>query len=109
MMKSLYLAALLGALSCGGSDGPSAPEKCEAVVTAACNRFAVCTASSDPASFGAQFNACHGQAVVTFDCTRATGVTASYQSCLDQLAVHPCALVVAGQLPASCAHVVQHP
>jgi hypothetical protein len=110
MRRTLLLVMVLTA-NCGGSDDddPKAKEKCDMVVSTVCARFAQCTATSDPQSFVTQNSQCRGEAAVTFDCNKATGVSPSYQTCLDQVAAHPCNLVAAGELPASCLHVVKHP
>jgi hypothetical protein len=102
---SLLLTALafpVLALGCGGDDkAPPTPiEKCQALVSAVCNKLVACNLTPTTSS-------CAADAATALDCQRAVGVSANYETCMAEVTGATCDNVQASnQLPASCSKTI---
>jgi hypothetical protein len=109
-MKQLVLLALVLS-GCGGSDDqdPAAPAKCEAYISAACNRMADCYVAADPTLVRADvFANCRTGARSELDCGRAIGVSSSYNNCIRELGELSCPAVLGNTplLPKACEEAI---
>lgn len=94
----LSLIFMSGAITACGND---APEQCEALFTAVCQKFSDC--------LGADFDTCFdANANSPPACSEADDVSSSYDQCLDEVRSASCAVVQASpnELPPSCANVI---
>jgi hypothetical protein len=104
-MKKLSIPFVLAALfvvGCGGDDGGSPTEKCQAFASAVCSKFVTCQLASSMSSCVSEF----GKAL---ECNRAVGVSATYDSCLSDINAATCDQVRASpsDLPPSCSKTIK--
>ncbi|HVZ72613.1 MAG TPA: hypothetical protein VHJ20_09580 [Polyangia bacterium] len=100
MMKRIGGVLLFGLLvSCGGSSGTDAPEKCDALVDRVCARAISC------ANDGTTQAECVAEAKTSLPCAEADAVSDGYDSCMSEVQTSPCSVLLANDtlnLPATC-------
>ncbi len=96
------LGLLLVGVGCGGGEpapDPAAVGKCQNLVVAICARVGACNPSAPAESA----TTCVSAVASNLDCSSASGVSSSYDSCISELGGFDCAVLDNGNTtPASC-------
>lgn len=107
MRRLVLLVLLLAGCSSAGNDAPlvppsKAPGQCSDLVWSICQRRAECTGQRGAVETAAS---CDAQIEPGTHCERATGVSPTYQACLNELVDYDCNTLLFGDgtlLPESC-------
>ena len=95
---ALLVGACLAVAGAGCGEDSAATRQCDALGEKLCDRYEACQAG-----LGSQ---CRTTLGATLGCDDATGVSASYDTCLTDLDTVDCAVLLAGTLPDSCNGVI---